>query len=212
MQLLEQKGQSLQISEPYFDEIWRNNFPNNLVDSDNIICEECEKFKMQFKNASAAEKQNLLNRHKQHLDTAKLEREVSLKWRWQSIISPLQYLSICGDYATGKMIPKPPQMPFSYKMKALYKVHFCGWLVDGIDKVYYQLHGEHWNESANTVISGNFMLNNFKIAITHCTQPLGLHELLQMLSNLPPCLYLTFDNHDTNKNQFVFAYLAELVE
>jgi hypothetical protein len=168
-----------------------------------LLCTTCGKFQEQIDNLVKKIRSTAVNREinekelstareqlHAHKQTAQEQQNESKKYREQARDSP-HVLSLCCDYASCISLPRTHHMMFDISRKSKLAVRIGCFYVDNWSLSHYYIHPV-FTESANSVIS-------------------GLYQVLQLVSQSSHRkLFLSFDNHSTNKNNSLFCFLFHL--
>ena len=185
------------LSYNYFLKCWKNNRFNIKLRKQMRFakCDTCVTNRETIRHSmSVTEKQQARDVLKAHYALVKKERHTYYAKRALAIKHPELYLSMIidgSDMANYGL----PYFHVNTKAQTGWKMRFglMGVIVHGIAARAYMYH-KHWSNDSNLTIE-------------------VIHRTLSTLQTLPPTLYLQLDNAaSSNKNRYVFGYLAFLVQ
>lgn len=127
----------------------------------------------------------------EHIKRAKVQRDLSRQWKNTSYHSQSQ-LSICMDYASALQLPSTHHKIFDGTHKSKLAVRLGAFVVDNLQNTKYFVH-PLFSETSNSIISALYLL---------------LQELYVPTQRT---LYLSMDNHATNKSNSMIFFLYHLV-
>ena len=205
---LAKKSKELEnLNHHTFNTYW-SSFRKNITTMDHgnlcITCgsfaEAIDDFGKKLHNLAPSNPESIILQHqiddtrfkwKEHSKRAEIQRNQSKKWKEQCFNSQ-SAISLCLDYASAIQLPAPHHKIFDATRRSKLAVRLGAFVVDNFDQTFYFVHPV-FSETSNSIIS-------------------ALYQLLQQL--LHPThrkLFLSMDNHDTNKNNVLFFFLYHLI-
>lgn len=182
------------VSESWFTQVWKEQFPDLYTESDKPQCVECAKFKEDEKSAHRNKDGALVailrQKKEEHLKNARAVFDVHKQSHARAPIYEEEG-SLVIDNMASKTIPKFRKEKSDSWSKQKLVLHIGGTHFDHNSEVHYFIYPEIISESANTIVSQ--LADSLK----------KLKETKQKIANVT----ITFDNHSTQKNYTVIAYL-----
>lgn len=178
-------------SSSYFCHLWKKYFPLLITESERPQCTDCCEFDRKIGNAIGQQKIDLKIQKNIHLVHQRAMKNVSELAKQRASCYPSIVSSVVIDNMKSKYLPKYRRETTTDWSKTRLLLHIGGMYDDNSDEKTYYLYSNEFSESANTIIT-------------------QLHLYLKNLINYEE-IWITFDNHSTQKNYIILAYFEWLL-
>jgi hypothetical protein len=171
---------------------WHQLFPLLVTRQSRGACNECLRLSELQQSNDKKIADDAAEQKRIHKKITEIQRTQSDDFALKAETNRDTILSLCCDYAASVFLPHKRVLSIKDDPHKKIKLHIGTYHDDGAKKPYYFLHHEIWNECSNTICSSLWKIVQ--------------RNRLQTMTKM----YLSFDNHSTNKSNTVLCFLQHL--
>lgn len=190
------EGYDLEDCNPAtFEEYWSSERKNIKPRDERERCKTCTGFDDEL-HLHPDRKEQIDKQRAAHKADTEAQREQSRRWEKEAQDNPGSVISVCCDshYASAIKLPKRDRTVAKEDSLIHVELQIGGYHDDGFKKPHYFVHHHQWSETSNAIITSLFRL------------------LQKLRTEYHKKLYLSMDNHSTNKSNVMLAFLSHLVQ